>query len=265
MKRSSSCSSNTIYKPNKIYPPSYLRYTYEYFQKPTNNSNQNINLRNFHNSRSRDNKNINEMLSSLKNEICEISNNIKETDDKVDYYIKKHCSSEKKCKNNILNMNNPSGCLIPNNSSQNLISKYKNYDNDEYNKNNYNYCNYNPQQYQNYLPKQKLTYEYKEDNLDFLSNKINNNQIPLPRTYNYYNKLINENSKRQNYYCPSNYKNSFKNVIPNEKRNLELNQNNNNIFNRNITPEKYEVNNSKNRYFENNFNNITPERVNDMY
>ena len=263
MKRSSSCSSNTIYKPNKIQPSSYLRYTNEFFPKPRNSVNQNINLRNYQNSRYKDNKNINAMLSNLKNEISEIHNNIRETDNTVDYYIKKHCSSEKKCKNNILNNPIQSRGLFQNNSTKNLIPQYKNYYNDENNKNNYNYYEYNPQVCQNYLPRQKLTYEY-NSNLDFLSNKPSN-QIPYPKTYNYYNKLINENSKRNNYYCPNSYENTYKNEIPIEKRNLELNQNNNNSFNRNITPERHELNNSKSPYFENNFRNITPNRVNNMY
>ena len=249
MKRSSSCSSNIILKPNKLKTGSYLEYIYD-FNKTSNNK---INFQNFRNSYCKE-KNVNKIISELKDEICLINKNIRETNNKVDYFIRKH-SSEKKCKNNSFQIPNQSRGLKQNYSSQNLISKGENYYNEEYNKNNYN--QYINNEFQNNLLRQKLTYEY-DSNLDFLSNGINNNEIPKPKTYNYFNKIIKNNYERKNYYCPNTYENS-------QKYNSQLNQNYNKNLNRNYTPERLESNYLKNINLVNNIcYNITPERENNL-
>ena len=98
------------HEPTKLYPSnsgkininlnSYRHNTnlsnnHHYMRKKKENSNNfNINhstKRNIINSHSRpENVNLAQMLNNLKREIVEISNNIKETDSKVEYYMNKN-------------------------------------------------------------------------------------------------------------------------------------------------------------------------------
>ena len=77
-------------------------------KKKENSNNFNINhstKRNIINSHSRpENVNLAQMLNNLKREIVEISNNIKETDSKVEYYMNKNLENSKKMRSNSANI-----------------------------------------------------------------------------------------------------------------------------------------------------------------
>jgi hypothetical protein len=108
----------------------------------------------------KDKENINKMLNNIKIEIGEISKNIKETDNKVEYYIKKHYSSDKK--NNKRQEQDFYG-LNENYSSKNIINNNfrKGFNEEEKKTNKNQFFNYQPNIYRKYnLRPQKLTYEY---------------------------------------------------------------------------------------------------------
>ena len=103
----------TYHEPTKIYPSNSGRININlnsYRIGNTNNDRQIHNKKNFHENKNqckkktkncnsikdKDNLNIEQMLCSLKNEIIEISNNMKETDNKFDYYINKNNADQKK-------------------------------------------------------------------------------------------------------------------------------------------------------------------------
>ena len=112
------------HEPTKLYPSnsgkininlnSYRHNTnlsnnHHYMRKKKENSNNfNINhstKRNIINSHSRpENVNLAQMLNNLKREIVEISNNIKETDSKVEYYMNKNLENSKKMRSNSANI-----------------------------------------------------------------------------------------------------------------------------------------------------------------
>ena len=66
-------------------------------KKKGNSNNFNINHKTKRNANVKsENVNLAQMLNNLKREIVEISNNIKETDSKVEYYMNKNMENSKK-------------------------------------------------------------------------------------------------------------------------------------------------------------------------
>ena len=82
----------------------------------TNNFNINHNTKRNANSKT-DNINLAQMLNNLKREIVEISNNIKETDSKVEYYMNKNLENSKKMRSNSANISKNIIVLPHNNCS----------------------------------------------------------------------------------------------------------------------------------------------------
>ena len=285
MKIRSSSHSKNFYKPNQIQTNNYLSYNND-FSKPLNIINQKRkDIQNYKYLASRDKNNINEMLNSLKSEIIEITKNIKETDNKVEYFIKKHYSSDKnKPKNQNRNIFQYQS-IFPNNSTTNIKTKHfrkefnfenennnslpykypinaekliNKYENIEYsNKNNNNLKNYKMNNYDN----------YNFNNYDNNYRKIQYDQTKYESTYPGKSNYNNE----ENFY---NHKYQYMNeIIPKkiehskiEKKNnniiSEINTNknipslnNNQILNNNIIEENY-INNYSNTYYPNSLTNL---------
>ena len=105
------------HEPTKLYPSnsgkininlnsyrhnSNLNNNHHYAHKKKENSN---NFNTNHNSKQKQhNVNLTQMLNNLKREIVEISNNIKETDSKVEYYMNKNFENSKKMRSNSANI-----------------------------------------------------------------------------------------------------------------------------------------------------------------
>ena len=266
MKRSSSSYSNNVLKPNKIEPGSYLKYSNSFLNKSKNGI-PIRNIRECKNYRSRDRNKINDMLNKLKSEIVEISKNIKETDNKVEYYIKKHYSSDKK--NNKRQEQDFYG-LNENYSSKNIINNNfrKGFNEEEKKTNKNQFFNYQPNIYRKYnLRPQKLTYEY-DSNYDYLNKNFEIGDYNQTK-YDYFSKIMKDKNdlERKNYFNRTNYDSSFKNITP-EKLNINnisnpqiRNYDNNNAF----TYERSNYYNSKSPFLKKINNNITPDRITNQY
>ena len=287
MKIRSSSHSKNFYKPNQIQIDNYLNYNND-FSKPLNIINQKRkDIQNYKNTASRDKNDINEMLNSLKSEIIEITKNIKETDNKVEYFIKKHYSSEKNKPNNQNKNSFHYQSIIPNNSSTNiknrnlrrvfnfendnnnslpynypinaekLINKYDNieYPNKNKYENNYNMKNYDNYNFNNYeINNRKIkNYKTKYENTYTGNNNHNNEEKYYNNKYNDKNETM---KKKIEYY---NIEKKNNNIISETNLNknipsLNNNQNSNNI-NNNIIKENY-LNNYSNTYYPNSLNNL---------
>jgi hypothetical protein len=191
------------HEPTKLYPsnsgrininlnsyklnPTFNSSQHQHQHKKKENSN-NFNLNHNTNNKSRpryENNHLEQMLNNLKREIVDISKNIKETDNKMDYYMNKNYDKSKKMRNNSANISK-NIILLP---KQNETISNKGISLDVTNSNKSNNTN---NKILNYL------FNNNNENNNKIKNKnINNsNNINTRLTYNLYSKKSNNNINR---------------------------------------------------------------------
>ena len=157
----------------------------QYHKKKDHSNNFNVNhkpkLNNIMNSHSKiESSNLAQMLSDLKQEITEITNNIKETDNKVNYYMNKNIENSKKLRHNSASANiSKNMILLPKKkyTFSNRSGLSLNLINSKYSKST-NYIRNPPQ-------KDRIVTEY-ISNLNMNNNINYNNKTGSGLTYNLY-------------------------------------------------------------------------------
>ena len=162
----------------------------QYHKKKDHSNNFNVNhkpkINNMINSHSKiENSNLAQMLNDLKQEITEITNNIKETDNKVNYYMNKNLENTKKIRHNSASANISKNILLPKKkyAFSNRSGLSLNLINSKYSKSS-NYIRNIPQ-------KDRIVTEYISNmntniNNYNLNNNNNKNQTGPSLTYNLY-------------------------------------------------------------------------------